>query len=193
MPMNLSIQKSTLTSRRAIGITAILSACVVILAFNACRPSPSERLVQDIDHQMQDAYGCYTSRPFGEVTNTLIRYIGFLERTEHRVETYRDVDLLLYIARVKLGYMLLCAGQVDSAYAELSLAYERHKRVQEKARMDAVPRSEFVAFVIAGVEKLDAKTGAAWKSEYSLKPDVVKAVNALFASNAIAVPLQGRN
>ena len=47
--MNLSIQKSTLTSRRAIGITAILSACVVILAFNACRPSPSERLVRDID------------------------------------------------------------------------------------------------------------------------------------------------
>jgi hypothetical protein len=193
MPMNSSIRKSTLTSKWAIGIAAIFSAYVVLLAFSACRPSPSERLVLDIDRQMQDTYRSYTSRPFGEVTNTLMRYIGFLERTEHRVETSRDIDLLLYIAQVKLGYMLLCAGQVDSAYAQLSLAYERHKRVQKKARMDAVPRSEFVAFVIAGVEKLDAKTGAAWKSGYPLKPDDAKAVNALFTSNAIPAPMQGTN
>ena len=141
---------------------------------------------------MQDAYGCYTSRPFGEVTNTLIRYIGFLERTEHRVETYRDVDLLLYIARVKLGYMLLCAGQVDSAYAELSLAYERHKRVQEKARMDAVPL-QIRCLCDCWCGEAGRQDWRGMEIEYSLKPDVVKAVNALFASNAIAVPLQGRN
>lgn len=170
-------------------IAVLLCLCGAVFAWKRSNPLGADSALRDLNRHKVEAYEAYAKEPFAKATNALGRYIVFLEANKNRVSTARNVDLLLYIARAKLGYMLLCAGQIEPAYGQLSLAYEAYERLQLRSGSERVPRSEFVEFVVAGVEKIDAKAGAAWKSNYVLNTSVVAMMKARFASNSVNGPI----
>ena len=170
-----------------IAATAVGFVVLMLLVFS--RPLMTHHKLRVLDQVMSDAYMSYTDESFTVATNKLVEYISFLEKNETELQGVRDVDGLLYLARVKLGYMYLHLGRADPAFAEFSLAYERYSRLLVPAGVTFVPRTDFVAYVIRGIEELDAKTNVAWKAEVELGTNVIDTVNAMFISNRITEPM----
>jgi hypothetical protein len=88
----------------------------------------------------------------------------------------------MYIAHQKLAYMAAAAADPDTACQHLREAYKLHQRQSIRARFDIIPRTNFVESVMKGVEAVDAKTGAKWKSGFVLDTNVVTEVKGLFES-----------
>jgi len=163
---------------------AVLCIIAIALAVTIWVPLNQRRVVRSADSWMNDAYEGYYLRSFGEVTNTLSAYIQFLEAHKKPLSRYKDVDRLIYLAHIHLAYMLVYSGNESAACHHLNLAYELHKRLRAKAGLRAVPRQDFVEFVITGIEKVDAKrTNVAWKSEFPLNTNFVEKVKMLFAAD----------
>ena len=99
------------------------------------------------------------------------------------------MDLLLVVAHQDVAYMTMCTGDESAACFHLNAAYEHHKRLRTKAGRQAIPRSEFVQFVINEVEREDAVTNVAWKSTFALIPVAVSNVMVAFER----LPVRNKN
>lgn len=55
-----------------------------------------------------------------------------------------------------------------------------------RAQFKHIPRINFVDTVIQGVEAVDAKTGANWKSGFTLNPNTLEKVRSCFLSHTDA-------
>lgn len=139
-----------------------------------------QQKVRLLDQQMSRAYKSYQRDSFEVATNVLSKYIRFLEAQPPAVYRSRDVSRLSYIAHANLAYMLLCSGDAEGAGVNLNRAYAYHKKLVNKAQMDPVTRTEFVDYIIKGVEKVDAKAGAAWKAAYAVDTNTVERVKRRF-------------
>jgi hypothetical protein len=138
------------------------------------------RMVRHADERNREAYDAYVRGTFNEATNALIQYVQFLESHEKQLSPYRNTDLLLVVANQDMAYMSMCSGDETAASFHLNVAYERHKRLRTKANRAAMPRSEYVQFVINEVDREDAVTNVAWRSTFALNPVAVSNVMAAF-------------
>lgn len=91
-----------------------------------------------------------------------------------------DIDVDIFLARKKLGYMFLCAGDVESACRELSLVWDNNNRNEKYTK---IPRTEYLAHLTNGMEWLySVNVRPKWEKEYPLKEDVIEKFNDLFMS-----------
>jgi hypothetical protein len=135
-----------------------------------------------VDQQMNRAYESYRRDSFEVATNTLNDYIRFLEAQPPEVYRSRDILALSYIAHAKLAYMLLCAADEQGAGLELDRAYSYHRRLLSRANMEPRAKSEFLDYIINGVERVDARTGVAWRSGHAIDTNAVAKVKQRFLS-----------
>jgi hypothetical protein len=135
-----------------------------------------------VDQQMSRAYESYRRDSFEVVTNALREYIRFLEAQPPEVFRSRDIFYLSYLAHAKLAYMLLCSADEQGAGLELDRAYSSYRRVQSKDNLEPLAKSEFVDYIINGVERVDARTGVAWRSRHAIDTNTVAKVKQRFVS-----------
>jgi hypothetical protein len=133
-----------------------------------------------VDQQMNGAYESYRRDSFEVVTNVLSDYIQFLEAQPPAVFRSRDIIYLSYLAHAKLAYMMVCCADEQCAGVELDRAYSYHRRLQSKDNMEPLAKSEFVDYIINGVEKVDARTGVAWRSGHAVDTNTLAKVKQRF-------------
>jgi hypothetical protein len=125
-------------------------------------------------------YKTYYHGTFAQATNSLADYVRFVHAKSNYLFHARQVDLILYNADIHLAYMLMCRGDVNSACARLNAAYEFHHSLESREGWDSVPKAEFPGLIVRGIEKVDATNRPAWKSEFDLETNTIKAVISRF-------------
>jgi hypothetical protein len=170
-----------MSRRRIIGGVSLLCIAIALLTLILAQFN-TRRSARYADKRNHETYEVYVRGTFNETTNALLQYIQFLESHEKQLSPYRNMDLLLAVAHQDIAYMSICTGDETAACFHLNVAYERHKRLRTKTDRQAIPRSEFVQFVINKVERADAVTNVVWRSTITLNPVVVSNVVAAFES-----------
>ncbi|NGO38926.1 hypothetical protein G4L39_05890 [Limisphaera ngatamarikiensis] len=134
------------------------------------------------NNKLNGALEAYYQRPFNDVTNILAECIRFVRAYEKPLSRFFDVNAVLFDKHIKYAYMLLHSGGEDAALYHLNEAYKYHARSRARSGGMPVPRSDFVDFVIRGIEWVDGHYNVAWKSEVVLCSNIVSRVTARFAT-----------
>jgi hypothetical protein len=90
---------------------------------------------------------------------------------------------MLYVAYKDIAYMFMVSGNEKAACDNFNRAYRYYQRKQARAGLIPLPRAEFVDYAVVGTEKVDANTGVAWKSGFTLNTNAVSKVKKLFAAD----------
>lgn len=160
-----------------IGVAIVVVATTGAIAWWTERPTRMCKSLNRLDLEWKRKYYYGT---FREATNALGRFIGFVESNKDKLPSYKDVDAYLYTAYVCFSYMLMCLDEVRPAYSSVNKAYEYYKRTRDRYFGEVLPRSQFVDFLISGVEQVDARQGARWRSDFKLNTNTVNRVRELF-------------
>jgi len=169
----------------ALGCLVAVISRLTALSVNSLNTKRSAELV---DQRMRRAYHIYATGSFSEATNEMYSYLTFLTNTSADVRRLRDIDALRYIANEKLAYMAAASGDLTNACEHLRQVYETHQHEAMSGRVSAIPKADFPEFVIRGVEAIDLKTGANWKSEFVLTTNTTAKVKMLFESGLTNPP-----
>ena len=173
-------------------IRALLTPAILVVLLAGC--SRESKTVAEADRLMQRAFFAYAHDPFESASNALQAYAAYLDANEQRIASYRDHDavdlngkdvpfpvsrdipLTQFSPHSMLACMMIYSGNTNEALNHLSRAYPYHVQIWTRAQKPPVARNDFVRFVLDGRDKIDAKTGAAWKEKFELDTNVVNGI-----------------
>ena len=176
--------------------TAIIFVAVMPFIFSAGCSQSSPQAVQEADRLNKQAFSEYTRGSFESASNALMTYTAYLDANEIQITSHReDVDVDLngnelsfslnrniavtqFSPHSMLACMMIYSANTNAALHHLSRAYPYHVQIWARAQQSPVSRKEFVQFVLDGREKIDAKTGAAWKTLFRFDSNVVDGITA---------------
>jgi len=165
-----------------------VAALVALLCFAVAgvvplwKPVRTRVFYRYCDNKLNGALEAYYQRPFKEVTNILAECIRFVNAYEQPLSRFYDVNVVYFDNHIRCAYMFLHSGDEDGALYHLKQAYKYHARSRARSGEMPVPRSDFVDFVIRGIEWVDGHYNVAWKSEVVLCSNIVSRVTARFAT-----------
>jgi len=127
------------------------------------------------EDQMDAAYGAYTSGSFFDATNAIVNYVRYIHEHRRYLEDRLKVDYMLFLAHTKLTLMYAYANDVTNAHRNLVQAFRYHRM----AELPPVQSSEFLDHVISGTEKIDSRTGVAWKTNMEFPTNTILEIRRL--------------
>ena len=121
-------------------------------------------ILHTADDLSQRSWDCYNSCSFDEATNALVTSILYLSSHNGQLAKHLDLEEMLYMKHARLAYMLLYSRDVEVSCDEFEVAYHNYKLMLEREHLTKpLSRSEFIDYVIQGIDKLDAKSNVVWK------------------------------
>jgi hypothetical protein len=121
-------------------------------------------ILHTADDLSQRSWDCYQRGSFSEASNALATNIVYVVSHRGQLTKHLDLGEMLYMKHARLAYMLLYSGDVDVSCDEFEAAYHNYKLMLERERLTKpISRSQFIDYVIQGIDKLDAKSNVVWK------------------------------
>jgi hypothetical protein len=169
--------------------------CALVIAVVSCsRSSSTSKVVRDADARMHRAFLEYAHGSFDSASNALKEFTAFLDVNEKRISSYRDYDAVdlngkkvpfpvsrnvpvtQFTPHSMLACMMIYSGNTNEALRHLSRAYNYHVQIFTHAQRKPVSRAQFVEFILDGRDKIDSKTGAEWKSHFTVDTNIVDGI-----------------
>jgi hypothetical protein len=184
----------SLNARTLQALMHALAVFVLGIAVVGC--SRNARVVREADTLMHQAFLEYAQGSFESASNSLQRFAVYLDANEQCIASYRDYDAVdlngkevpfpvsrdipvtQFAPHSMLACMMIYSGNTNEALRHLSRAYQYHVQIWTRSQKSPVSRSDFVQFILDGREKIDAKTGAAWKTRFQLDTNTVSGIAA---------------
>lgn len=167
---------------RVLSVTACL--LVIVLASAGGCGKARRNIASVVDAKTQDTYRVYREGTLPEALHSVRAYTEFLSNHREQIQSVRKVDLMLYTSHGHLAYMLMFSSNTTGASEEFELAYRSYLRhVRGQASHTSLSLSEFVRFIVEGIEAKDKSTAVAWKAGGTLSTDIVDRVQATLAEH----------
>lgn len=161
----------------------ILGLLVTALALNYGRTN-SRSIFRTAERLTEQAHQQYAFGSFESATNALKAEIEYLEHNRNRLAQFLRVDMSLKTAYSRLAYLLLHTSSEHEAARYMRNAFVHYNRTLAETPEKQVRPEDFMEHLLRGMDYIDQRTGAKWKSDFTLNTNTVETVNALFLSEA---------
>jgi hypothetical protein len=159
----------------------ILALLVSAVAWNYGRTT-SRSVFHTAERLTEQAHKEYASGSFQSATNALKAEVDYLERNRHRLAQVVRVDMSLKTAYSRLAYLLLHSSSEQEAARYTHKAFVHYNRTLAETPEKQVRPEDFMEHLLQGMDYIDLRTGAEWKSGITLNTNTLETVNALFLS-----------
>jgi hypothetical protein len=123
----------------------------------------------------------YSEGTLDKAKAALKAQVEYIESHHRGLGARRDTNSLLLVSHAKLAYMGAFEGDTNSALSNLSAAYFYHGLSRANGGKTPIPATNFVQFLLSGVEQVDSKSGASWKKGSALSTNSVEVLGKMFA------------
>jgi len=167
-------------SKITLGVIGLCFSFVVVLGLFYYGPWSAHGIARSADRQLLAVGKIYAKGNFDEITNAIGDYVSFVKSHRNKISRERYVDMLLSSAYMRLATVSIYHGFENAACDYLMCAFEYHTAQRAVSKIAPVPKTEFVEFVMAGVEAIDAKSQIVWRTNVTLNPTSVIRIKACF-------------
>jgi hypothetical protein len=161
-------------------------ACLVVASVILIKPTTDRYPTTDIlvaaeaDRLAEFMYDAYCGGTFEEAKHAVGQYIAYVESNKARLKVRRNVPAMLSGAHSMAGYMYLHTFEDELAYHHLKLAFDYHTEHHMLKDQEAVPKEEFIDFVLSVRSMNESRLEVAWKRDARMEATTLMAARVRF-------------